>query len=226
MLEWWRNLDFGTVPDWVGTLGTLAAFSWAVFLYYRSLKDKEMEQARLISVIPLEPQIVSVGGTFTMSVDEGGMGSDADYEYVPDPNQPDVYTGLHRATSQLKIRRIEVHNRSAEVAYGLIAKVGDSHGNAMISTARTVYLRPGEHHTFAFLRNRDNADWFTNEEVCRIWVYFTDNVGRRWQKALAGKMERIKDGHDPFGLPDEPRTLRRRIPRISRLRRPAPPGLG
>lgn len=42
---------WGDVPTWVGAVGTLGAVFWAVFLYRRSLRDSEREQARLLAPV-------------------------------------------------------------------------------------------------------------------------------------------------------------------------------
>lgn len=51
---------WGSVPEWVGAVGTAAAFLWAVFLYRQSIRDKEIAQARLLSIVkpPVPIQIL------------------------------------------------------------------------------------------------------------------------------------------------------------------------
>lgn len=45
------SIAWGDVPTWVGAVGTVAALLWAVFLYRRSVLDKESAQARLLSPV-------------------------------------------------------------------------------------------------------------------------------------------------------------------------------
>lgn len=42
---------WGNVAEWVGSIGTAGAFIWAVFLYRQNLRDKEISQARLLSIV-------------------------------------------------------------------------------------------------------------------------------------------------------------------------------
>lgn len=212
-MDWCRDIDYGSLPQWVGILGGLGAFCWTLYLYGRSLKDKELEQARLVSVFPLEPEVVGVGDPVDFSPDHANSGSDAEFEYFDDGGPMLRY----RTKEPLQIRRIEVHNRSEEVVSGVTAQIGARDGSMIMSSSATpTYLRPGEKTTFVYFRPRNIQDWFSQDGKVRIRVWFTDNSGRRWRKTLGGPIERVEDGTYRWGLPKERWFWR--LPLISRSR--------
>jgi hypothetical protein len=47
-VSWERTWGWGTVPDWVGGVGTAAAFLIAALGYVRSVNTRKVEQARLV----------------------------------------------------------------------------------------------------------------------------------------------------------------------------------
>lgn len=55
---------WGTVPDWIAAVGTAAAFLWAVFLYRQNLRDREIAQARLLSIVSPPVPLEMTAGTF------------------------------------------------------------------------------------------------------------------------------------------------------------------
>jgi hypothetical protein len=188
------------IREWIGTLGTLAALGWAVFLYWKSLRDKEMDQARLLSVVPLEPEVVGVGDTFEIYVAHGNVGGTTSHEFVEFRRDDDV--SVSRATKQLTLRRIEIVNNSQEVVSALTATLETADGgSALASAAQVVYLRSGELHRFTFFMERDVEHWFSRDGDVRIVVRFTDNLGMRWSKVIGGPLRRLKPGGATVGMP-------------------------
>lgn len=51
---------WGDMATWVGSIGTVGALIWAVFIYSGSVKDKKIAQARLLSVVgpPVQVQVM------------------------------------------------------------------------------------------------------------------------------------------------------------------------
>ncbi|WP_172171319.1 hypothetical protein [Brevibacterium sp. CT2-23B] len=58
---------WGTVPDWIAAVGTAAAFLWAVFLYSQNLRDREIAQARLLSIVSPPAPLQMIAGTILPS---------------------------------------------------------------------------------------------------------------------------------------------------------------
>lgn len=44
-------VDWGDVPTWIGSVGTVIAAAWAVFLYNGTVRDQRWAQARLLSPV-------------------------------------------------------------------------------------------------------------------------------------------------------------------------------
>lgn len=186
--------------EWIGTLGTLAALGWAVFLYWRSLQDKKMDQARLVSVVPLEPEVIGVGDVFEIPFGHGNVGGTTSHEFV-EVRHGEVEVSVSRATKQLTVRRLEIINQSSEVLSDVVAEMADGAGNALGSVAHAVYLRAGEHHKFTFFMEREVGHWFSDDKALRIVAAFTDNLGTRWSKTVGGPLKRVSGDYSGLDLP-------------------------
>lgn len=57
------ELDWGDVPTWVGAIGALAAFGWAVFLYGGTVRDQRRAQARLLAPVGGATPVLDLPGT-------------------------------------------------------------------------------------------------------------------------------------------------------------------
>ncbi|HCX86211.1 MAG TPA: hypothetical protein DHV14_13980 [Micrococcales bacterium] len=56
-------VNWGDVPGWVEGVGTIAALSWAVFLYSRSLGDQRRAQARKLAPVGGAVAVQALPGT-------------------------------------------------------------------------------------------------------------------------------------------------------------------
>lgn len=64
-------MEWGSVSDWVAAVGTCSAFFLALLIYRRGLRDAEMSQARLLSIVkPPVPVVLNPG--HSLSTQPGG----------------------------------------------------------------------------------------------------------------------------------------------------------
>src|SRR4051794_23801139 len=57
------SVNWGDVPTWIGSIGTLLAILWAVFLYRSSIEDRKSSQARLLAPVGGSAPVQVLPGT-------------------------------------------------------------------------------------------------------------------------------------------------------------------
>jgi hypothetical protein len=158
-------VDWGTVPAWVGAIGTVAAFAvtFALLLHEIRLRrdeasDQEKRQARLAWV------------------DARGM------QISPSPD------------SRAVITKPVIHNDSDETIRDPFVKVYDEHGQLLGDTQPgPLVISPGSeavcHLMVTLALERDLGDGKTSAEL-----FFTDADGRRWKKGPDQTLSRQLEG--------------------------------
>jgi hypothetical protein len=161
-------VDWGTVPAWVGAIGTVAAFAvtFALLLHEIGVRrdeasDQEKRQARF----------VWMGGV-------GGMGTSGT------PGQSDHV--------DVVVQPI-VHNDSDQPIRDVFVEVYDAHGEHLGNTGTPGGIKPGgeakSHLKVSVPASRDLGDRTTSGEL-----FFTDADGRRWKKSRDQTLSRqLKD---------------------------------
>lgn len=172
--------DFGTVPEWIGAIGTVAAVGWAVFLYRRSLEDQEIAQARLLSI---------VNGAVPVSV------SPMTLPEVPSTVRPGVDTGLFQQNGVIKsfivsealqvgVHLVSTSNETFNVKdVALIQDDGKVHDFKLTTDA----IEPGV--------NLKSWNYYPPQTVSgglRVRVRFQDASGRYWVRYNDEPVRKLK----------------------------------
>lgn len=189
--------DWGSVPDWLAAVGTLAAFAVALRLLAKELtarreaeEDRRREQARLISAWPEAPEIPGVKDR---------------------PRNTDVITWIQETGTTAYIHLI-MRNGSAEPVYRIFAVMvafnspyadDPEAGAGQPGTAETrrSILPPGEKGIGIFARFLDGFE--TGTEPGPVSIAFTDAAGRHWKRYPDGRLVELdRPRRRPGGLQD------------------------
>jgi hypothetical protein len=174
--------DWGSVPDWLAAIGTLAAFAVALRLLAKELaarreveEDRRREQARLISAWPEVPEVPGVKDL---------------------PRDTDVDDWLRETGTEAYVHLV-MKNGSAEPVYRIYAVMvaSDSsyaddpeEGAGQPGTAETRrrILPPGEKEIGIFPTFLEGFE--TGIGPGPVSIAFTDAAGRHWKRYPDGRL--------------------------------------
>jgi len=224
----------GTVPQWVSALATLIAFGWAVFLYRRSLRDRRLEQPRLVYALPISDtrpfdvgdvlhptprvRVVLDNATTLAELSTRPVKPD-DPDLEQDVDEGDIFYRARRPGGCL---RVIITNDSSEVITDVEVAAVLSRGEEPVGTFRCAeYLAPGSVHRAEVRWFNDTYSAFTAEAA--PWVGFKDGFGRRWEHRTGSPIDERKEvsrwlGQDLTAIST---VITRATRRVGRYFRPA-----
>jgi hypothetical protein len=189
--------DWGTVPDWLAAVGTVAAFAVALGLFRKEQKarreyeeDRRREQARLISAWPEAPEVPGVKDR---------------------PRNTDVIAWMRETGTDAYVHLV-MKNGSAEPVYRIFAVMvaSDSSyaddpevgaGQPGTAEARRRILPPGEEDKGIFARFLDGFE--TGIRPGPVSIAFTDAAGRHWKRYPDGRLVELnRPPRRPRGFED------------------------
>ena len=169
-------VDWGSIPDWISGVGTVAAFFVAVAVYIGSLRTRKAEQARLVYA-----RIENGSGSYA----GGSLGGGGDYLTELLNEQPDVVrwdeeTASHVATQDFTTATVFVVNRSDEMLASLdhVAVVGWPEGKPWSAENSLRPLEPGDTRRVKLFSYGVHRTRLTSP----VLVEFTDASGVRWSR--------------------------------------------
>jgi hypothetical protein len=168
-------VDWGSVPDWIGGVGTAAAFLLAAIGYIASLGTRKAEQARLVYA-KLESGSGSAAG--------GEVGSGT-YVTTLLNEQPglielDEKTASYVATRDFTTATVTVVNRSDEMLASLdrVAVVGWDEGKPWSAENALRPLEPGDRREIKLF----SYGLHRTSQTSAALIEFTDASGVRWSR--------------------------------------------
>lgn len=176
-----------TPTDWINlvtAVATAGAVLWAVFLYRRSVRDREETQARLLS--PFGPvqldslQAMDPAGAFPLAIDDGvRLTREGDYggNLVADPTQRVDIRVLSNSTETF-----------SDLTFWLVGR-GDS--EYQVPCGEFV-LEPGQDVRRTALFPLGVLPEGNAEGQLDLRVRFTDAAGLRWERTSRRPLRRLK----------------------------------
>lgn len=184
-------MDWGTVPAWVSSVGSVLAFSLATVIFAQNSRDKRMEQARLVTpLLSLPAQRLSNTGTSfdRLRSDIGGL--------------PVTHTGgtHYHISGVVLVWRGSIINLSKEALLEIEATVVDGAGRPLAVMNRLSSIPPEKTVEFTLV-----GDDLAETAGATLNIAFTDAGGRRWSRTSRGALRRMKSpARRKQGLRDEP----------------------
>jgi hypothetical protein len=160
-------LDLGSVPEWVGALGTIGAFAIAIGIYWREVQEGRRSQAALISAwwSRVDPQGKDIG-----SFGDAQPREDVGFRlWIKNSSQEAVYDCFLLAEAQPK--------EDEPVDLGRFASFVD--GQIVVAAG---IVPPGEALQYF-------VDGTQIRSLGAVTIVFRDAAGRSWRRA-GGMLER------------------------------------
>jgi hypothetical protein len=165
-------VDLGTIPDWIAAFGTIGAFTIAIGIYWREVRDRHRSQAVLISAwwSRVDPQGKDIG-----SFGDAQPGADVGFRlWIRNSSQEAVYDCYLLAEAQPK-------------------EAGES-GNGAIQLGRFASYIDGQIVVAAgIVPPLDTLQYFIDgkqiSSLGAMTIVFRDAAGRSWRRAH-GMLER------------------------------------
>jgi hypothetical protein len=162
------GLQWGDVPTWFGSVGTVLAFAIALLIYAQSLGDRRRDQAgRITAWVHGNPTILDAGQRAE---------NEEDYEPVE---------GSWTKNDKRILIEISIRNASDQIISDVSATlVPLDRANWDVAEMRWLDLGPGEEQIKAIYKYMDDR-----AGRVRVRIEFTDTQGRQWIR-LGGNLRR------------------------------------
>jgi hypothetical protein len=159
-------VDWGDVPTWVGSVGTLLAFAIALVLFAFTLRDRQRDQAaRITAWVHGNPTILRSGERDPYQ---------ANMEPVTEDPEDSCTDSEERVVIEISIRNTSDQVIS-DVSATLLTYPGRSKWGA--AEMRWLDIGPGEELIRAMYRRTD-----VSASQVRVFLVFTDTRGRHWTR--------------------------------------------
>jgi hypothetical protein len=185
-------MDWGTVPAWVGAVGSVAAFGLATLIYWRNSVLESKTQARLVfPVVRPNSMMMRPEGDVLQSWGLKGdkmMRASDDVERLCDRSEWE-YKVEYRTRGPVMQWMGYVQNNSEEPIVGVV--VGLAVGKKVWETQEPVgHIEPGgEVVSSRYFTHPPAKDYFEGNLFTIVW--FTDAAGIRWMRRLDQPLKKV-----------------------------------
>lgn len=197
-MTWFFDLDWGSVPAWVAAFGSAGAFGIALYLFWQSLNDRKLAQARLVSA-----WVVQL--TYTrMLVEQKTHRVQTGYPVVTDMRRGK--SGQLGMASSFLIRGkthlvdFVIQNSSEEIITDVSFRIFRKQGSQFFSTSIRELPAQHSYEDYALLPaiDKEGNEILRHTRGLKVQLIFTDASGRRWER-VTGKPVQFRKKRDLAG---------------------------
>lgn len=180
--------DWGSVPEWVGGLGAVAALIWAIRIYRGGKKVAKIAQPRRVTASSLTVPVSK--GEWLSGLGHGVFEKGTLYPPPLDPTTKKVDLSTQNAKVNVHRVDVKVSNHSDEPITTVHVMLLDS-GDSLIPHAQMglASIDPGKHVLVTFVFNADAIEL----QNFKASIVFTDSAGFHWSRREGEPVRALKE---------------------------------